>query len=107
MIQVERIVEKPDPAQAPSRWAVAGRYILAASVFDELAALPQGVGGEIQLTDGIAGLLRKEAVLAYRYQGQRFDCGSKEGFLRANVELALAHPELGADFRNYLLSLRL
>ena len=107
LIQVERIVEKPDPAQAPSRWAVAGRYILTASVFDELAALPQGVGGEIQLTDGIAALLRQEAVLAYRYQGQRFDCGTKEGFLRANVELALAHPELGADFRNYLLNLRL
>ena len=107
LIKVERIVEKPEPAQAPSRWAVAGRYLLTPAVFDDLATLPQGVGGEIQLTDGIAALLRRERVLAYRYHGQRFDCGTKEGFLRANVALALAHPELGADFRGYLKALKL
>ena len=67
-------------------------------MFDEIANQPRGVGGEIQLTDGIAGLLRREKVFAYRYEGKRYDCGSKEGFLQANVELALAHPELGAGF---------
>ena len=65
------------------------------------------MGGEIQLTDGIAGLLRKEKVFAYRYAGKRYDCGSKEGFLQANVELALQHPQLGADFKAFLKSLSL
>ncbi|MBT9458942.1 MAG: UTP--glucose-1-phosphate uridylyltransferase GalU [Burkholderiaceae bacterium] len=102
LIDVSRIVEKPDPAVAPSRLGVAGRYILTPGVFHEIANQPRGVGGEIQLTDGIAGLLRREKVFAYSYEGKRYDCGSKEGFLEANVELALAHPELGAGFREYL-----
>jgi len=76
-------------------------------VFDEIASQPRGVGGEIQLTDGIAGLLKHEKAYAYRYDGKRYDCGSKEGFLQANVELALADRELGADFRAYLQSLSL
>ena len=107
LVNVERIVEKPLPAVAPSRLGVAGRYILTPGVFHEISTQQRGVGGEIQLTDGIAGLLRREKVFAYRYDGQRYDCGSKEGFLQANVELALAHPQLGPDFRDYLRSLDL
>jgi UTP--glucose-1-phosphate uridylyltransferase len=107
LLNIERIVEKPRPEQAPSRLAVAGRYILTPGVFHEIANQKRGVGGEIQLTDGIAGLLRREKVFAYCYEGRRYDCGSKEGFLQANVELALEHPTLGAGFRSYLKSLAL
>jgi UTP--glucose-1-phosphate uridylyltransferase len=107
LIDVTRIVEKPKPADAPSRLGVAGRYILTPGVLREIASLPRGVGDEIQLTDGIASMLRREKVFAYRYDGQRYDCGSKAGFLQANVELALQHPELGADFREYLKGLKL
>ena len=107
LLNVERIVEKPAPADAPSRLGVAGRYILTPGVFHEITHQKRGVGGEIQLTDGIAGLLRREKVFAYRYEGRRYDCGSKEGFLQANVELALAHPQLGPGFRDYLKSLAL
>jgi UTP--glucose-1-phosphate uridylyltransferase len=107
LMDVTRIVEKPAPEVAPSRLGVAGRYILTPGVFHEIASQPRGVGGEIQLTDGIASLLRREKVFAYRYEGRRYDCGSKEGFLEANVELALAHPQLGPGFRSYLKSLEL
>jgi UTP--glucose-1-phosphate uridylyltransferase len=107
LLDVQRIVEKPSPDTAPSRLGVAGRYILTPGVFHEIANQPRGVGGEIQLTDGIASLLRREKVFAYRYEGHRHDCGSKEGFLQANVELALAHPQLGPGFREYLKSLEL
>ena len=107
LIDVTRIVEKPAPEDAPSLLGVAGRYILTPGVFHEIASQPRGVGGEIQLTDGIASLLRREKVFAYRYAGQRYDCGSKEGFLQANVELALVHPEVGAPFRAYLKGLTL
>jgi UTP--glucose-1-phosphate uridylyltransferase len=101
------MVEKPKPEEAPSRLGVAGRYILTPGVFDEIRNQPKGAGGEIQLTDGIASLMKKEAVYAYSYQGVRYDCGSKEGFLQASVELALAHPEVGAQFRAYLKTLEL
>jgi UTP--glucose-1-phosphate uridylyltransferase len=102
---VTGMVEKPAPEDAPSRLGVAGRYILTPGVFHEIASQARGVGGEIQLTDGIAGLLRREKVFAFRYEGKRYDCGSKEGFLQANVELALAHPTLGPGFRSFLQSL--
>jgi UTP--glucose-1-phosphate uridylyltransferase len=102
IVDVTRIVEKPAPVDAPSRLGVAGRYILTPGVLHEIASQPRGVGGEIQLTDGIAGLLRREKVFAYRYEGKRYDCGSKEGFLEANVELALQHPQLGPGFREFL-----
>jgi UTP--glucose-1-phosphate uridylyltransferase len=102
MMDLSRIVEKPSAEEAPSLLGVAGRYILTPGVFHEIANQPRGVGGEIQLTDGIAGLLRREKVFAYRYDGKRYDCGSKEGWLQANVELALKHPQLGAGFREYL-----
>jgi len=105
VIDVTRIVEKPAPEDAPSRLGVAGRYILTPGVFYEIENQQRGVGGEIQLTDGIAGLLRREKVFAYRYQGKRYDCGSKEGWLQANVELALTHPEIGPGFRQYLDSM--
>ncbi len=107
LVDINRIVEKPAPEDAPSRLGVAGRYILTPGVFHEIASQPRGVGGEIQLTDGIASLLRREKVFAYRYQGQRYDCGSKEGWLQANVELALRHPEVGANFRSYLQGLEI
>jgi len=106
LLDVTRIVEKPDPKDAPSRLGVAGRYILTPGVFHEIANQARGVGGEIQLTDGIAGLLRREKVFAYSYKGRRYDCGSKEGFLRANVELAMEHPDLGPDFREYIKGLK-
>ena len=107
LVDVQRIVEKPAPEDAPSRLGVAGRYILTPVVFHEIASQPRGVGGEIQLTDGIASLLRREKVFAYRYHGKRYDCGSKEGFLEANVELALSHPQLGPGFRQFLKGLEL
>jgi UTP--glucose-1-phosphate uridylyltransferase len=107
LVDIDRMVEKPAPDVAPSRLGVAGRYVLTPRVFDEIANQKRGVGGEIQLTDGIAGLLRHEKVYAYRYEGRRYDCGSKEGLLQANVELALVHPEVGAEFRAFLRTLKL
>jgi UTP--glucose-1-phosphate uridylyltransferase len=100
--RVERMVEKPQPAQAPSRLAVAGRYILSPAVFECIRQGGRGVGGEIQLTDGIAGLLHSETVLGYNYRGKRYDCGSKLGFLEATVELALQHSEVGPGFSQWL-----
>ena len=102
LLEVHRIVEKPAPEDTPARLGVAGRYILTPGIFREIMSQPRGVAGEIQLTDGIAGLLRREKVFAYRYQGTRHDCGSQEGFLQANVELGLAHPQLGPAFREFL-----
>ena len=107
LLRIERIVEKPQPEQAPSRMGVAGRYILTPAIFDEIRKQPRGVGGEIQLTDAIARLMQSEPVYAYQYEGTRYDCGSKEGFLQATVELALQHPSMGQNFRRYLQSLAL
>jgi UTP--glucose-1-phosphate uridylyltransferase len=105
LVDVQHMVEKPKADVAPSRLAVAGRYILTPAVFERIRAGGRGVQGEIQLTDGIAGLLASEKVLAFSYQGKRYDCGSKQGFLQASVELALQHPEVGAEFRDYLKQL--
>ncbi len=107
LTKVSAMVEKPAPEAAPSRMAVAGRYILTPAVFAHIRRQNPGVGGELQLTDGIASLLAKEAVYAYEYLGKRYDCGSKEGFLEATVELALQHPEVGAHFKDYLKTLKL
>src|SRR5665647_2557737 len=107
LIKVDRMVEKPSPDETPSRMGVAGRYILTPAVFDHIRNNPRGAGGEIQLTDGIAKLIATEGVHAYQYLGKRYDCGSKEGFLQATVELALKHPEVGASFREYLKNLPL
>ncbi len=107
LMKVIKMVEKPAPEVAPSRMGVAGRYILTPAVFRHIRSQPTGVGGEIQLTDGIAGLMGEESVYAFQYAGKRYDCGSKEGFLEATVELALQHPEVGAHFRNYLENLQI
>jgi UTP--glucose-1-phosphate uridylyltransferase len=102
LMKVDRMVEKPSPAEAPSRMGVAGRYILTPAVFDEIRNNPRGAGGEIQLTDGIAKLISSEGVHAFQYEGRRYDCGSKQGFLEATVDFALRHPEVSAGFREYL-----
>jgi len=106
LIKISQMVEKPAPEVAPSRMGVAGRYILTSAVFRHIRNQPTGVGGEIQLTDGIAGLMAEESVYAYQYEGKRYDCGSKEGFLEATVELALQHAEVGEHFRHYLKNLQ-
>ena len=105
LAQVDAIVEKPAPAEAPSDLGVVGRYILAPEIFDALENTKPGAGGEIQLTDAIATLVAAGGVKAYRFEGKRYDCGSKLGYLQATVELAREHPELGADFRAFLASL--
>jgi UTP--glucose-1-phosphate uridylyltransferase len=104
LVDLTGIVEKPAPEVAPTTLAVAGRYILTPGIFKELENLPRGVGGEIQLTDGIAQLLRREKVFAFRYAGTRYDCGSKLGFLQATVDLAERHPEVGDSFADWLSS---
>ena len=103
--RVNSIIEKPKPADAPSNLAVVGRYVLSPAIFEHLEKIGQGAGGEIQLTDGIAALMKEEAVYAHRFTGKRYDCGSKLGYLQATVEFALGHPQLGKDFGKYLLSL--
>jgi len=103
--RIHGIVEKPKPAVAPSNLAVVGRYVLTPRIFSHLEKIGQGAGGEIQLTDGIARLMKEQAVYAYRFEGKRFDCGSKLGYLQATVEYALNHSTLGGPFRNYLLDL--
>jgi UTP--glucose-1-phosphate uridylyltransferase len=107
LMKVSAMVEKPAPEVAPSRMAVAGRYILTPAIFKHIRSQEPGVGGELQLTDGIASLMTQEIVYAYEYEGKRYDCGSKEGFLEATVELALKHPEVGEHFRTYLKNLKL
>ena len=101
---ISGIVEKPEPASAPSTLAVVGRYILTPAIFDLLADAKPGRGGEIQLTDAIARLMGIERVLARRLHGRRFDCGSKIGYLQATVELGLRHHEVGGEFARYLRS---
>jgi len=103
--QVGAIVEKPKPEEAPSTLAVVGRYILTPRIFHHLETVKPGSGGEIQLTDGIASLLAEEQVLAYRYDGRRFDCGSKLGYLEATVVFGQRHPEVGPAFSAYLQGL--
>ncbi|NBW00569.1 MAG: UTP--glucose-1-phosphate uridylyltransferase [Betaproteobacteria bacterium] len=96
------IVEKPRPETAPSRLAVVGRYLLTARIFDLIRRQSAGAGGEIQLTDAIARLLQEQTVLAYRFEGRRFDCGAKLGYMQASVTLAQRHAEIGADFSRWL-----
>ena len=103
--KVELIVEKPKPEDAPSNLAVVGRYILTPAIFDKIKKTGRGAGGEIQLTDAIAELMNDEPVLAYEFEGKRYDCGSKLGFLIATVEKALLHKELKDDFLAYLKDL--
>ncbi|CAG9178234.1 UTP--glucose-1-phosphate uridylyltransferase GalU [Cupriavidus respiraculi] len=102
VIKMSGIVEKPAPENAPSNLGVVGRYILTPRIFEHIRNLKPGAGGEFQLTDGIQSLLGQEQVLAYRYKGVRYDCGSKLGYLKAMVEFALKHPEVKDEFSAYL-----
>jgi UTP--glucose-1-phosphate uridylyltransferase len=99
---IRRMVEKPKPGTTPSTLAVVGRYVLTPRLFHHLRSMPPGAGGEIQLTDGIARLLGDERVLAYSFDGRRYDCGSKLGYLEATVDYGLKHPELADDFAAFL-----
>ena len=104
--RVNGIVEKPQPEDAPSTLGVVGRYILTPRIFHYLAQVQQGVGGEIQLTDGMAALMHEETLLAYRFDGIRYDCGSKLGYLQAQVEFGLKHPEVRDEFAAYLATVK-
>jgi UTP--glucose-1-phosphate uridylyltransferase len=100
--KMSHIVEKPKPDKAASTLAVVGRYLLTGAIFEDLAKIGKGAGGEIQLTDGIARLMQRESVFAFEFEGKRYDCGSKLGYLQATVEYGLKHPSLGPEFANYL-----
>ncbi|MDF1683528.1 MAG: UTP--glucose-1-phosphate uridylyltransferase GalU [Legionellaceae bacterium] len=102
LIDIKQIIEKPEPDAAPSTLAVAGRYILTPSIFKIIANQPSGIGGEIQLTDAIEALIQQEQVLAYRFKGHRYDCGSKLGFVQAMVDLAEKHTEIGPEVTAWL-----
>jgi UTP--glucose-1-phosphate uridylyltransferase len=101
------IIEKPKPEAAPSTLGVVGRYILTPRIFHHLAQARPGAGSEIQLTDAIAALLAEDRVLAYRFLGTRYDCGSKLGYLQATVAFGRQHPEVGRAFEDYLKTLQL
>jgi UTP--glucose-1-phosphate uridylyltransferase len=103
--RITSIVEKPSPAQAPSNLAVVGRYLLDPEIFDKLENTGRGAGGEIQLTDGIAALLADKPVHAYAFSGDRYDCGSKLGYLKATIAYGLNHPETGSGLRAHLQDL--
>jgi len=100
--KMSQIVEKPKPENAASNLAVVGRYLLSPSIFEDLVKIGKGAGGEIQLTDGIARLMQREPVFAFEFEGKRYDCGSKLGYLQATVEYGLKHPSLGVEFASYL-----
>ncbi len=105
--RVDEIIEKPAPAEAPSDQAVVGRYILTHAILDKLKTTQRGAGNEIQLTDAIAELRKTEEIFAYSFEGRRYDCGSKIGYLEANVEIALQHDEMADDFKTYLKNLNI
>ncbi|HXY06802.1 MAG TPA: UTP--glucose-1-phosphate uridylyltransferase GalU [Terriglobales bacterium] len=107
LYEIVNMVEKPRPQEAPSNLAIIGRYILTPAVFDTLSQIQAGAGGELQLTDGMKLLLKREKMYAYVYQGRRHDTGDKLGFLKATVEFALKREDLGEAFRQYLKSLNL
>jgi UTP--glucose-1-phosphate uridylyltransferase len=107
LFEVHNMVEKPKLGDAPSNLAIIGRYILTPAIFEVLDRTPLGAGGELQLTDGLRMLLKREKVFGYRYDGKRHDAGDKLGFLKATVEFALKRPELNPQFRDYLKSLKL
>jgi UTP--glucose-1-phosphate uridylyltransferase len=105
--RVDEIIEKPSPEEAPSDQAVVGRYVLTPTIFDKLRTTQRGAGNEIQLTDAIAELRKSEDIYAYSFEGRRYDCGSKNGYLEANVEIALQNEEMAEEFKNYLGTLNL
>ena len=104
--RVDEIVEKPAPAETPSDLAVVGRYILTPEIFNKLKTTERGAGNEIQLTDAIAELRKTEEIFAYSFEGRRYDCGSKNGYLEANVEIALQHDEMADEFKRFLKNLK-
>ena len=106
LFEVQNLVEKPKMEDAPSNLAIIGRYVLTPAIFEMLASTPLGTGGELQLTDGLKQLLKKEKIYGYTFEGKRHDTGDKLGFLKATVEFALKHEDLGGDFREYLKTLR-
>jgi UTP--glucose-1-phosphate uridylyltransferase len=105
--KVTRLVEKPEPADAPSNLAIIGRYVLTPKIFDKLEQTQRGAGGEIQLTDAIAALMEEQGVCGYEFDGIRYDAGTVMGWLKASVELALQRPDLAGEFRTYLSELQL
>ncbi len=105
--RVDRVVEKPEPDVAPSNMAIIGRYILTPKIFDKLEQTPRGAGGEIQLTDAIEALMEEQPVHGYAFEGTRYDAGTTMGWLKASVELALARPDLGPEFADYIRGLDL
>lgn len=107
LARVDEIIEKPEPAESPSDQAVVGRYILTPEIFNRLKTTQRGAGNEIQLTDAIAELRKTEEIYAYSFEGRRYDCGSKIGYLEANVEIALQHDEMAESFKSYLKNLKL
>jgi UTP--glucose-1-phosphate uridylyltransferase len=107
VFEIQNMVEKPKPEEAPSNLAIIGRYILTPAVFDMLVHTQAGTGGELQLTDGMRALLKEEKMYAYVFEGRRHDTGDKLGFLKATVEFALQRPDLGTEFRTYLKRLTL
>jgi UTP--glucose-1-phosphate uridylyltransferase len=106
-IEIKGIVEKPDPAKAPSTLCVIGRYILTPDVFNELERKEIGAGGEIQLTDALARLIGKQPFHGFRFDGQRYDCGDKVGFLQANIAVGLSRPDIAGPLRDMIKSLKL
>ncbi len=107
LFRVKGLVEKPDPADAPSDLAIIGRYVLTPKIFEKLEQTQRGAGGEIQLTDAIEALMQEQEVYAYAFEGTRYDAGTTMGWLKASVELALQRPDLSAEFRDYLRSVPL
>jgi UTP--glucose-1-phosphate uridylyltransferase len=105
--RVTAVVEKPEPADAPSNLAIIGRYVLTPKIFDKLEQTPRGSGGEIQLTDAIQALMEEQGVYGYVFEGTRYDAGTTMGWMKASVELALQRPDLGPEFRAYLAGLEL
>jgi len=103
--KIDRVVEKPEPDEAPSNMAIIGRYVLTPKIFEKLEQTPRGAGGEIQLTDAIEALMQEQAVHGYVFEGTRYDAGTTMGWLKASVELALARPDLGIEFADYLRGL--
>jgi UTP--glucose-1-phosphate uridylyltransferase len=107
LYRVTQLVEKPEPAKAPSNLAIIGRYVLTPKIFDKLEQTQRGAGGEIQLTDAIQAMMEEQAVYAYEFEGTRYDAGTTMGWLKASVELALQRPDLSGELRTYLSGLQL
>ena len=107
LFELRDLVEKPKFEEAPSNLAVVGRYVVTPAIFDMLSSIQPGSGGELQLTDGLRGLLKKEKIYGFTFEGKRHDAGDKLGFLKATVEFALKRDDLGKDFREYLKTLQL